>query len=164
MLTADDVLNHKFSATKFREGYDQDEVDAFLDRVAVTLRGIERGESTPGAVTAQEVNGVKFKATKFREGYDQDEVDDFLDLVRERLTQQPVDAPVWAPAAPVDAAPVTFGAAAIPATALVMRLQMAHTTRPPGAPDTVTVQLPDGQRRPVADVRSTPTGIELVLG
>ena len=33
MLTAADVLNHKFSATKFREGYDQDEVDAVLDRV-----------------------------------------------------------------------------------------------------------------------------------
>ena len=159
MLTAADVLNHKFSATKFREGYDQDEVDAFLDRVSVTLQGIERGESTPGAVTPQEVGDVKFKATKFREGYDQDEVDDFLDLVRERLTQEPVDVPVWQPGAPV-----TLGATPIAATALVMRLQMAHTTRPPGAPDVVTVQLPDGQARSVIDVRSTPTGIELVLG
>ncbi|WP_082495086.1 DivIVA domain-containing protein [Cellulomonas sp. Leaf334] len=157
MLTAYDVLNQKFAATKFREGYDQDEVDRFLDRVTVTLRGLEGGETTGDAVTADEVGAVRFHATKFREGYDQDEVDDFLDRVRERLTQAPADAPVWQPGAPVDVP-------AIAATALVMRLQMAHSTRPPGAPDVVSVHLPDGQVRSVVDVRSTPTGIELVLG
>ena len=41
LLTADDVLNKKFQATKFREGYDQDEVDDFLDDVVNTLRGVE---------------------------------------------------------------------------------------------------------------------------
>src|SRR5690606_28931633 len=41
LLTADDVLNKKFQATKFREGYDQDEVDDFLDEVANTLRGLQ---------------------------------------------------------------------------------------------------------------------------
>ncbi len=40
LLTADDVLNRKFQATKFREGYDQDEVDDFLDEVVNTLRGL----------------------------------------------------------------------------------------------------------------------------
>ena len=38
LLTADDVLNKKFQATKFREGYDQDEVDDFLDEVVNALR------------------------------------------------------------------------------------------------------------------------------
>ncbi|MHB1065004.1 MAG: DivIVA domain-containing protein [Georgenia sp.] len=38
LLTADEVLNKKFQATKFREGYDQDEVDDFLDEVVNTLR------------------------------------------------------------------------------------------------------------------------------
>lgn len=38
LLTADDVLNKKFQPTKFREGYDQDEVDDFLDEVVSTLR------------------------------------------------------------------------------------------------------------------------------
>src|SRR5699024_9308288 len=38
LLTADDVLNKKFQPTKFREGYDQDEVDEFLDEVVATLR------------------------------------------------------------------------------------------------------------------------------
>jgi DivIVA domain-containing protein len=40
LLTADDVLNKKFQATKFREGYDQDEVDDFLDEVVNTLRAV----------------------------------------------------------------------------------------------------------------------------
>ena len=40
LLTADDVLNKKFQATKFREGYDQDEVDDFLDEIVNTLRAL----------------------------------------------------------------------------------------------------------------------------
>ncbi len=41
LLTADDVLNKKFQSTKFREGYDQDEVDDFLDDVVNTLRELQ---------------------------------------------------------------------------------------------------------------------------
>jgi len=41
LLTADEVLNKKFQATKFREGYDQDEVDDFLDEVVNTLRELQ---------------------------------------------------------------------------------------------------------------------------
>lgn len=41
LLTADDVLNKKFQPTKFREGYDQDEVDDFLDEVVNTLRSLD---------------------------------------------------------------------------------------------------------------------------
>lgn len=37
-LTADDVLRAKFQATKFRDGYDQDEVDDLLDEVVQALR------------------------------------------------------------------------------------------------------------------------------
>ncbi|MGO1174184.1 MAG: DivIVA domain-containing protein [Actinomycetaceae bacterium] len=40
LLSADDVLNKKFEATKFREGYNQDEVDDFLDEVVDTLRAV----------------------------------------------------------------------------------------------------------------------------
>ncbi|MBE6481004.1 MAG: DivIVA domain-containing protein [Actinomyces ruminicola] len=41
LLTADDVLNKKFQATKFREGYEQDEVDEFLDEVVESMRQLE---------------------------------------------------------------------------------------------------------------------------
>lgn len=41
LLTTDDILNKKFTATKFREGYDIVEVDDFLDEVLNTLRAYE---------------------------------------------------------------------------------------------------------------------------
>lgn len=37
LLTADDVREKDFSKTKYREGFDQDEVDEFLDSVAETI-------------------------------------------------------------------------------------------------------------------------------
>ena len=41
LLTTDDILNKKFTATKFREGYDVVEVDDFLDEVLNTLRALQ---------------------------------------------------------------------------------------------------------------------------
>jgi len=45
-LTAEDVLNKAFSKTKYREGFDQDEVDDFLDEVANSISALtaERDE------------------------------------------------------------------------------------------------------------------------
>lgn len=37
-LTPEDVVNKRFQHVKFREGYDQDEVDDFLDEIVVELR------------------------------------------------------------------------------------------------------------------------------
>ncbi|MFM7013827.1 MAG: DivIVA domain-containing protein [Actinomycetota bacterium] len=37
-LTPEDVVNKRFQPTKFREGYDQDEVDDFLDEIVVEFR------------------------------------------------------------------------------------------------------------------------------
>ncbi len=39
-LTPEDVVNKRFQPTKFREGYDQDEVDDFLDEVVLEMRRI----------------------------------------------------------------------------------------------------------------------------
>jgi DivIVA domain-containing protein len=41
-LTPEDVVNMRFQPTKFREGYDQDEVDDFLDEVVVELRRLNQ--------------------------------------------------------------------------------------------------------------------------
>jgi DivIVA domain-containing protein len=41
-LTPEDVVNKRFNPTKFREGYDQDEVDDFLDEVVVELRRLNQ--------------------------------------------------------------------------------------------------------------------------
>ncbi|MFB2598425.1 DivIVA domain-containing protein [Herbiconiux sp. P17] len=62
-LTPEDVVNKRFSQTKFREGYDQDEVDDFLDEVVVELRRLtqeneelkaqlEGGAAAPAAAAA----------------------------------------------------------------------------------------------------------------
>jgi DivIVA domain-containing protein len=37
-LSPDEVVNKRFSATKFRQGYDEEEVDEFLDEVVAELR------------------------------------------------------------------------------------------------------------------------------
>ncbi|GGM39342.1 DivIVA domain-containing protein [Promicromonospora citrea] len=55
LLTAEDILNKKFSATKFREGYDVEEVDDFLDEVVRTLTNVqEENESLRQKVAAAE--------------------------------------------------------------------------------------------------------------
>lgn len=41
LLTADEVLNKKFQSVKFREGYDQVEVDEFLDEVVATIYALQ---------------------------------------------------------------------------------------------------------------------------
>jgi len=52
-LTPNDVLNKQFATTKFREGYDQDEVDDFLDEV---LAEFQRLTAENEALKAQVAN------------------------------------------------------------------------------------------------------------
>ncbi|MDU0968595.1 MAG: DivIVA domain-containing protein [Actinomycetaceae bacterium] len=51
LLSADDVHYKTFTPTKFREGYDQDEVDEFLDQVVFTIQTLEEraGGEAPAA-------------------------------------------------------------------------------------------------------------------
>ncbi|GAA3936831.1 DivIVA domain-containing protein [Pseudoclavibacter caeni] len=52
-LTPDDVLNKRFTTTKFRDGYEQDEVDDFLDEVVVEFRRLtEENEELKAKVAA----------------------------------------------------------------------------------------------------------------
>jgi len=85
-MLASDVANAKFAPTKWREGYDQREVDDFLDRVRATLAGYEAGRPVD-PLTPEDVTLARFQPTKFREGYRQDEVDDLLDRVVVALRQ-----------------------------------------------------------------------------
>jgi DivIVA domain-containing protein len=85
-LHPDDVRNVRFRITKWREGYSQDDVDNFLDRVESQLRTGTQGAVAP--LTAKAVIDQRFGAAKFRPGYDQDEVDDFLDRIVTELRRQ----------------------------------------------------------------------------
>lgn len=81
-LTPEDVVNKRFQNTKFREGYDQDEVDDFLDEVVLELRRLTS---------------------------ENDDLRQKLAVAEARLSGEEIPVPVVAmpvtPAAPVPAAP-----------------------------------------------------------
>jgi DivIVA domain-containing protein len=75
-LTPEDVVNKRFQPTKFREGYDQDEVDDFLDEVVVELRRLSQendelrqrlisGESRGGQAPAPQAAEVEQAQPQF---------------------------------------------------------------------------------------------------
>jgi DivIVA domain-containing protein len=82
-LTADDIVNVAFSKPPLgRRGYNEDEVDAFLDRVERKLRN----PHTTGGMTADAVRNIVFsKPAMGKRGYNEDEVDAFLDLIEATL-------------------------------------------------------------------------------
>ena len=89
LLTADDVLNVKFQVSSFKEGYNQDEVDEFLDEVTTTMREFEERLGTSQAssgpahrkaeilLTSEGVRNIRFSTTRWS-GYRIDQVDAFL--------------------------------------------------------------------------------------
>lgn len=121
-LLADDVLNKKFTATKFREGYEQDEVDEFLDEVVEAMRQLEaentdlkakleaanarveelsEGGSTASAVTpVEETSAVADEPAEVV--VEEEVVEETAEPVGETSSQQA--APVAASSAPTDAA------------------------------------------------------------
>lgn len=97
LLTSEEIANNQFEPTKYREGYDSDEVDQFIDQVTQEMTRMEKENeslelkvSNPDSpspslsnpiVTPEGVVNQRFKPTKFRTGYDQDDVDDYLDRI-----------------------------------------------------------------------------------
>lgn len=64
----DRITNAKFHTTRLKPGYDEEEVDKFLDQVVAQLR----------AGGLPEVRGSRFSPTRRRPGYVQQDVDDLL--------------------------------------------------------------------------------------
>nr|WP_246497104.1 DivIVA domain-containing protein [Sphaerisporangium rubeum] len=62
-----------FRPGRLGSGYDEDEVDAFLDRVVATLRG-----TTEHPLTAGQIREATFSTVMFRPGYSVPQVDAFL--------------------------------------------------------------------------------------
>lgn len=114
LLTADDVLNKKFQATKFREGYDQDEVDDFLDEVVNTLRAVAaENDDLKGKLAAAERRIAEL--TRNGGGSPAPSTASFA---QPEPTPAPAPAPEPAPApAPVAAAPAPAPERAVPAAA-----------------------------------------------
>jgi len=96
-LTPEDVVNKRFSQTKFREGYDQDEVDDFLDEVVVELRRL-----------TQENDELKARLAAAGDGAPAEAPVTAAAPVAE--APAPVPAPVEAAPAPVAAVPAAQAA------------------------------------------------------
>jgi DivIVA domain-containing protein len=81
-LTAEQVAATAFSKPPIgRRGYNENDVDAFLDRVEAALR-----DPVGHPLTSQQVREVAFSAPPMgKRGYNQDEVDAFLDYVEANL-------------------------------------------------------------------------------
>jgi DivIVA domain-containing protein len=85
-LTAADVHDVAFSKPPmFKRGYDEDEVDAFLERVEAALHD----PTARGGVTSAELHDVTFsKPPMGKRGYNADEVDAFLERVGIEFTRR----------------------------------------------------------------------------
>lgn len=96
-LTPEDVVNKRFQPTKFREGYDQDEVDDFLDEVVVELRRLnQENEELRQRLIAGESR---------------------INELQRSAAQSPAPAPVFGDQPAEVAAPVSAPAAVVPAPA-----------------------------------------------
>jgi DivIVA domain-containing protein len=84
-LTPELVRNVAFAKPPIgQRGYNEDEVDAFLDVVEATLR-----DPTSGRLTPEQVRNVAFSKPPIgKRGYNEDEVDAFLDVVERQMTPQ----------------------------------------------------------------------------
>ncbi len=77
------VQTAKFPTTRLRPGYDEEEVDAFLEAIRDTFLGVREPP-----LTTDEIRNKQFSATRLRPGYDEEEVDAFLDEAELRLAAQ----------------------------------------------------------------------------
>jgi DivIVA domain-containing protein len=84
-LTPEQVRDVAFSKPPIgKRGYNENEVDAFLDLVEAALRDPARR-----TLTAEQVRGVAFSKPPIgKRGYNENEVDAFLDSVEEQMRSQ----------------------------------------------------------------------------
>jgi DivIVA domain-containing protein len=79
-ISAEAVRNQTFAKPpRGKRGYDEDEVDAYLQVIAAALYGRSR-------LSANNVHNVAFnKPSLGRRGYDEEQVDAFLDAIEDQL-------------------------------------------------------------------------------
>lgn len=100
LLTADDVLNKKFTPTKFREGYDLDDVDDFLDDVVDTIGSLQEENERLKA----QLEGAERRIAELVQAQAETPAAPVAPVVPEaapvaEAPEAPVEAPVEAPAA-----------------------------------------------------------------
>jgi DivIVA domain-containing protein len=81
-MSTDVMQDTSFRPTRFRAGYDPDEVDAFVEAVADSLR------SPMPRLHASDVAWQRFSSVILKRGYDRDDVDDYLTEAEHLLGQR----------------------------------------------------------------------------
>ncbi|KAB1949449.1 DivIVA domain-containing protein [Brevibacterium linens] len=121
-LTPEDVVNKRFQHVKFRDGYDQDEVDDFLDEVVVEIRRLyqENDELRQKLSTAeQRVKELEAGGASAAPAEDIDATQAMPATVPAAEEKEEAPAPAEEPAAPAPVeeapAPVVKDAAPAPA-------------------------------------------------
>jgi DivIVA domain-containing protein len=74
------IENARFSTTRLHVGYDELEVDKFLDLLVETLSG-------GGSLDPQLVRDARFATTRLRPGYSQPDVDALLEEVEQYASE-----------------------------------------------------------------------------
>jgi DivIVA domain-containing protein len=74
------VEEKRLATTRLRAGYDEGEVDAFLNDIRDTFLGVARQRLTPA-----DIRDKQFTTTRLRPGYDKEQVDSFLNEIEARL-------------------------------------------------------------------------------
>ena len=106
-LTPEDVVNKRFQHVKFRDGYDQDEVDDFLDEVVVEIRRLyqENDELRQKLSTAeQRVKELEAGGASAAPAQDIDATQAMPAAVPAPEEKEEAPAPAEAPAAPAPVA------------------------------------------------------------
>ena len=70
-----------FRPTRFRRGYDEKDVDDFLDALIASLEN----SSTPFRFTPAQIREREFRQVSFKGGYEIGQVDDFRGLIAEAI-------------------------------------------------------------------------------
>ena len=115
-LTPEDVVNKRFQPTKFREGYDQDEVDDFLDEIVIELRRLNAENADLRTQLADCVAGKSGEGSVPAPVSAAAKTEQVTAPVKEEKKPEPVKAEEpKAPAAKVDEPKAAAPAAAAPA-------------------------------------------------
>lgn len=116
-LTPEDVLNQKFTITKFRDGYDLDQVDEFLDTIVEELKEREQNEGAlREQLDAANAELEKLKAQLAQSGNSAPASEQTI----------VVDAPQPVAAAPVAEAPRSHDADAVKSSAMLQLALELH--------------------------------------
>ncbi|MBB4934196.1 DivIVA domain-containing protein [Lipingzhangella halophila] len=78
-MRPEDIRNWTFAMTRLTTGYNEQEVDEFLDVAEATLAALRQDDPERITLTSTDVERVRFATTRARPGYDPAHVDAFLD-------------------------------------------------------------------------------------